>query len=263
MRGLAVVTGAAGGIGGACARRFARDGYDLLLVDVGQAPLDSTAAALRGSGARVETLAGDIASPDFPAAVAAAVGERTMTLLLHAAGLSPSMADPARIVDVNLFASARLADALVAKAGEGAVAVLIASSAGHMPISPEADAAFEAPLAADGLAALTRYTPTPQAAYSLSKRGVRALVRRRAAAWGERGARIVSISPGIIDTAMSKAEFAREPAMAAMQQFTPLKRMGSPDEIAAVAAFLASPEASYVTGVDLLVDGGVTGAMGG
>ena len=98
-------------------------------------------------------------------------------------------------------------------------------------------------------------------AYSLAKYGVIRLCQREASAWGARGARIVSLSPGIIQTPMGQQEFDQQPMMATLVAQTPLKRMGQPEEIAAAAAFLLSADASFITGCDMLVDGGVTGAL--
>jgi NAD(P)-dependent dehydrogenase (short-subunit alcohol dehydrogenase family) len=261
--GLAVVTGAAGGLGGACARRLARAGYDLLLTDIGPGPLEAAAAALRAGGAKVETLVGDVADPAFPSEVVGALGARPLGALVHAAGLSPTMGEPERIIEVNLFASARLLDGLLPTAQAGTAVVVIASMAGHMPISPEADAAFNARLAPDSLKALAAFAPTPSAAYTLSKRGVLRLVERGAAAWGAKGARITSISPGTMDTGMGRAEFATQPAMAVMIERSPINRWGTPDEIGAVAAFLCSADASFMTGCDLRVDGGTLAMLSG
>lgn len=259
---LAVITGAAGGMGSASARRLASDGYALLLCDLKAAPLEATAAALRGQGASVDTLVGDIADPGFPSALLEAMGDRPLDALVHTAGLSPTMGGPERILAVNLDASVQLLEALLPRATSGSVAVLFASVAGHMPIGPEADAAFNAPLGPDGARSLLRFADTSANAYSLSKRGVLRLVERQATAWGRRGARIASISPGLIDTSMGQSELAAEPAaIGAMLSMTPVGRMGTADEIANAVAFLCSPQASYISGTDLKVDGGTMGAI--
>jgi NAD(P)-dependent dehydrogenase (short-subunit alcohol dehydrogenase family) len=81
-------------------------------------------------------------------------------------------------------------------------------------------------------------------------------VRSRALRWGAKGARLLSLSPGIVDTGMGRLEASNEPAMATMVETSALRREGRPEEIAAVAAFLVSDAASFMTGTDVLVDGG-------
>ena len=93
-------------------------------------------------------------------------------------------------------------------------------------------------------------------AYGLSKHGVMALVESLAAGWGARGARILSLSPGVIDTPMGRRAVAELPEVRRAVTTWPVPRLGRADEIAAVAAFLCSPGASYMTGSDVLVDGG-------
>jgi NAD(P)-dependent dehydrogenase (short-subunit alcohol dehydrogenase family) len=261
--GVAVVTGAAGGMGAATAKQLAAEGWrQLLLCDLDAGRLEAVAAPLREAGVQVDILAGDIVAADYPARLVKALGERPIGAFVHTAGLSPTMASAERILEVNLDATVRLTEAARPRMAEGACAVLIASMAGHMAISPEADAAFDAPLPAEGAAALRQFAPTPQAAYPLSKRAVLRLVEREAAAFGERNARIMSISPGLIDTPMNRSEHTASPMMDAMLARTPLKREGLAEEIATVAVFLCSPGASFVTGSDVRVDGGVMAALG-
>jgi NAD(P)-dependent dehydrogenase (short-subunit alcohol dehydrogenase family) len=125
--------------------------------------------------------------------------------------------------------------------------------------------AFSAPLKAwlqTGRAeALLAETLAPQTAYPASKVGIIALVGHEAAAFGALGARITSIAPGFIDTSMGRAEMEQSERMVEMIAKTPLGRLGSGDEIAAVAEFLCSPAASYISGCDIKVDGGILGRL--
>ena len=141
-----------------------------------------------------------------------------------------------------------------------------ASIAGHgVAPNPELDDALDDPLAPDVLDRISIIAGDSLAAagqgYGYAKRGVMRLVAREAPAWGMRGARICSISPGIIDTPQGRQEFDEQPAMAMMIELTPIKRWGLPEEVCNVVAFLLSEEASYMTGCDVVVDGGVSSRM--
>jgi NAD(P)-dependent dehydrogenase (short-subunit alcohol dehydrogenase family) len=266
--GAVVVTGGAGGMGLACARALGAKGRVVLLVDVREDRLDEAVRELGAGGVAAVALSGDLCEAETCAAVAAEVAEHGgLAVLAHTAGLSPTLAKANRIWDVNLVATARLIDALRPQANEGACAVLLASQAAHFiaaACKPELDALLDTPLAPDLYDKLVdvagALADQPGGAYGLSKRGVQRMVVREAPAWGERGARIVSVSPGIIDTEMGRSE--RAGHADATQQIidkTPAGgRLGTPEEIAAVVAFLASDAASFVTGVDWLVDGGST-----
>jgi NAD(P)-dependent dehydrogenase (short-subunit alcohol dehydrogenase family) len=149
----------------------------------------------------------------------------------------------------------------------GSAAVCIASIADDlMPADPAVAALMAEPLRPDLLDALDAVPGQPlsnsAAAYSHAKRALRVLVARSAPAWGARGARIVSLSPGMITTPMGKLEFEQQPAMKALLDKTPLARLGDPEEIASVVAFLCSFAAAFVTGCDLVVDGGLCAALG-
>jgi NAD(P)-dependent dehydrogenase (short-subunit alcohol dehydrogenase family) len=253
-QGVAVVTGAASGMGAAAARLMSQAGWPLLLCDLNAERLETAAAELRDGGA-IETLAGDISDPAWPDRLVAALAGRPLAALIHCAGVSPSMAEPARILEVNLAASMRLVDAVRPHVAEGAGLVLFASTAGHM-VARSLDAQIGAAATPQSVESLLACSPNPGAAYSVSKRGVHLLVRREAPALGRRGARITSISPGIIDTPMGRQELAAHAVMKTMVETSPLARLARAEEVAAVAVFLCSPAASFMTGVDVLVDGG-------
>jgi NAD(P)-dependent dehydrogenase (short-subunit alcohol dehydrogenase family) len=270
MKGVVVVTGAASGMGRASAEALAARSA-LLLVDLHGEALAELEQKLRSGGRPCQSIAGDLCD----AATLRAIADRTQALggclgLVHSAGLSPTMADARRIFEVNLVATARLLGALEPQLLTGAAGVLFASQAGHLiaqAATPELDALLDDPLRPDlyeRLAALAGPLVTSSGrAYAVSKRGVQRLAVARARAWGARGARLVSLSPGVIDTAMGRQELsAQAGAMQAILASTPVgQRMGRADEIASVVAFLCSDAASFLSGVDLLVDGGSTGQL--
>jgi len=262
---VAVITGGGGDMGIACAERLGARGQRLCLAELAPDRLERATAALRGRGLEVTPVRCDVADPGsirHLAETAAGLGE--LAALVHTAGLSPTMGDGRRILTVNLIGSALLVEAFRPLAVAGTAAVLVASQAGHLARrarTPALDALLDAPLRPDFLAALEALDANlfaPAAAYPISKYGVQRLAVREAPAWGARGARIVSLSPGIIDTGMGRQEYAAQPFMKTMVERTPLRRQGRAEEIASAADFLCSADASFVTGTDLLVDGGST-----
>jgi NAD(P)-dependent dehydrogenase (short-subunit alcohol dehydrogenase family) len=248
-----VVIGAGAGMGEAVAERLAGS-PDLLLVDLDGAKVGAVAERL---GAR--SLALDLTDPSAPADLLAAVPDAVGRIVVTA-GLSPSMAGGHRIYEVNLRATTRMIDAVEARLTDGSVGVVVASMAAHLvPSDPTVDAILDRPEADDffdQLDALGLASDDPSFAYALSKQGVVRLVRRRAVAWGRQGARLVSVSPGIIATDMGRLEDENQPAMQGMVDASALARRAEPGEVAAVIAFLVSDEASFLTGTDVLVDGG-------
>ncbi len=256
-----VVLGAGSGMGAAVAGLLAPRGK-LLLADVDVATVEAVAADLRLGGADIAVMRCDITSPADVAALVDAAGH--LDALVVTAGLSPSMAGGRRIYEVNLLGVADLVRACRSIVGPGSAGVLFASMAAHlMPAAAEVDTVLDDPASArffDDLAALGLDPDQSQIAYALSKRGVVRLVEREAMAWGDAGARLLSLSPGIVDTGMGRLEDANEPAMAEMVRSSALRREARAEELAAVAAFLVSDAASFMTGTDVLVDGGVVAA---
>lgn len=259
-----VVIGAASGMGEAVARRLVARGHRLLLADRDVEGVERLSAEL---GA--EAIACDLTSADDVDGVAAATAHTAGELgaLVLTAGLSPTMGPGALIYDVDIVGPARVVAAFEPLAGTGSVAVLFASMAAHLvPDDSAIDEVLDRPLDPTflgDLAAAGIPVDDPSFAYALSKRAVLRLVRRQAKAWGERGARLLSLSPGIIDTPMGRAENEAQPVMVEMVAGSALGRMIDPDEVAAVVEVLVSPVASALTGTDVLVDGGAVAAFRG
>ena len=269
MTQVGIVTGAASGIGLACARRLVGTVDVLLLADLHDDAVGQVADELSGPDTRCEAVATDIADAPAVERLAGLASERgTLRAVAHAAGISPTMGDWEQMLVVDLVGTARLVEAVRPLATAGTAVVCVASMAAqlvHDHADPTLDAVLDEPLAPTFLDAyrdvLGEGGQDPGMAYAWAKRGVRRLVQREAVGFGSAGARICSVSPGNIDTPMGRQELERQPGMQALGDLTPLGRSGEADEIAAVIAFLLSDEASFLSGTDVLVDGGACAAV--
>jgi NAD(P)-dependent dehydrogenase (short-subunit alcohol dehydrogenase family) len=180
------------------------------------------------------------------------------------------MADWREILTVNLIGTARLVEACRVLAVKGtavvcfaSVAALLALDQGDLP----PDSVLDDPLAAGFLERIHEAVgpdiEDPGMAYTWSKRGVHRLVRREARRFGQVGARICSVTPGMIDTPMGRQEAEARDTSAMLVDMSPIHREGFPGEVAAGAVFLLSDEASFISGIDLPVDGGLVAAIRG
>lgn len=274
QRRVSVITGGCGGMGIACAREFGKS-HDLILADVSADRLADTGARLRDEGYSIRAaVAGDIADAKTVAGIGDAIDAHgPLGVVIHAAGISSGMADWHTILRTNALGTALLLDALEARLVPGAVCVLIASIAGHLaPADPEVDAILAAP-SADGLQRMEShlqrlaammtdgksfaYSGLSGPAYGVSKRAMIRAAAARAPAWARKGARIVSLSPGLIWTPMGRFEVDHGEAAGDLLKETPIQRWGTPMDISQAAAFLASDAASFITGTDLRIDGGM------
>ncbi|WP_410874626.1 SDR family oxidoreductase [Nocardia sp. A7] len=264
MSEVIVVVGA-GQIGQAIARRVGA-GTKVLLADLRQDNVDAAAKVLGDTGFDVDTATVDVSDRASVHALAtSAAGLGAVTGLIHAAGVSPSQAPPAVILAVDLYGTALVLEEFSNIIAAGGSGIVIASQSGHrLPaLTAEQDAAL-ATTPTEELLELPMLAPEqvtdPLHAYQLAKRANSLRVKAEAVRWGERGARVNTISPGIIFTPLATDELTgpRGAGYRRMLELSPVGRGGTPDEIGALGAFLMGPSGAFITGSDILADGGVT-----
>jgi NAD(P)-dependent dehydrogenase (short-subunit alcohol dehydrogenase family) len=266
MKSVIVVIGA-GSIGQAIARRVSA-GKHVLLSDLRQDNADAAARTLADAGFDVSTATVDVSSrASVQALVATATGLGDIVGLIHAAGVSPTQATPETILRVDLYGTALVLEQFGEVIARGGAGVVIASQSGHRlpPLPVEQNLAL-ATTPVEELLKLPMLQPDqvtdPLRAYQLSKRGNSLRVMAEAVRWGKRGARINTISPGIIITPLANDELRgpRGPGYRRMIEVSAAGRAGTPDEVGNVGALLMGADGAFITGSDFLMDGGVTAA---
>jgi NAD(P)-dependent dehydrogenase (short-subunit alcohol dehydrogenase family) len=266
MENVIVLIGA-GSIGQAIVRRVGT-GKHILLADLRQENLDAAAKVLSEAGFIASTTIVDVSSKtSVQALIKTATAIGGISGLIHAAGVSPSQASPSVILNVDLYGTALILEEFGNVIESGGSGVVIASQSGHrLPaLTPVEDKALATTPVAE-LLSLSILQPEQVKdslhAYQLSKRGNSLRVMAEAVRWGKRGARINTISPGIIITPLAKDELEgpRGDGYRKMIVLSPAGRAGTPDEVANVAAMLMGQDGAFITGSDFLIDGGVTAA---
>ena len=264
MANVIVVIGA-GQIGQAIARRVGV-GEHVLLSDMRPDSARAAAEVLGNAGYEVSVATVDVSSRE---AVHALVDTATklgdVTGLIHAAGVSPTQASPATIFRVDLYGTALVLEEFGNVIARGGAGVVISSQSGHrLPaLTVEQNRAL-ATTPVDALLALPFLQPDQVRdslhAYQLSKRGNSLRVMAEAVRWGKRGARVNTISPGIVMTPLAKDELGgpRGAGYRRMIEGSVAGRAGTPDEVGTVGALLMGPDGGFITGSDFLMDGGVT-----
>jgi NAD(P)-dependent dehydrogenase (short-subunit alcohol dehydrogenase family) len=264
MSDVIVVIGA-GQIGQAIARRISA-GKHVLLADLHKNNAEEAAEVLANAGFDVSTTTVDVSSREsVHALVEAGTALGDVSGVIHAAGVSPSQAPPEVILAVDLYGTALVLEEFGNIIAAGGSAVVIASQSGHRlgALTAEQDAAL-ATTPADELRALPMLQPDQVTdslhAYQLAKRGNSLRVSAEAVRWGKRGARVNTISPGIIITPLARDELTgpRGGGYRRMIELCPAGRAGTPDEVGTVGALLMGPDGAFITGSDFLMDGGVT-----
>lgn len=266
MKKIIVVIGA-GSIGQAIARRVSA-GKHVLLADLKQENAEAAAKVFSEAGFEVSTGIVDISSrASVQALIQTATQLGEITGVIHAAGVSPSQASPEVILKVDLYGTAMILEEFGQVIAAGGSCIVISSQSGHrLPALTQEEDRILATTPAEELL----QQPMLQAnairdslhAYQISKRGNSLRVMAEAVRWGKRGARVNTISPGIIITPLAKDELTgpRGEGYRNMLKLSPAGRAGTPDEVAALGALLMGPEGTFITGSDFLMDGGVTAA---
>ncbi len=257
---LAVIVGA-GGMGIAIARRLGQHNR-LLIADFDQDKLDQVQELYRDEGYEGYTVRCNITDRESVASLAReAAAHGPLKTLVHVAALPPSWHDWSEVLKVNVIGPRLVIDAFLPLAETNTAAILI-SSRGWCSVRNPSDALVDAlgdPLAPDFAEKVEQASAEPMnggRAYVLSKYAVTRMARTDVRNWAAKGARIVSVSPGAIATPMGAFENERNPGKQKYVPLIPLGREGSVLEICDAVEFLASDRASYITGCDLLVDGG-------
>ena len=265
MEKVTVISGGAGGMGLATAKIVGKD-HHVVLSDVKQQGLEKASEELKALGITCDYLVSDITDrKSVDELVKLATSKGRLASVIHTAGLSPQMATPEIIMRVNALGTVNISEAFFEVAGEGFAQVNVASMSAYMvpglllpkkayPLALTNPDKFMKKM-------LSRSNLLPQEfmkkgmAYSISKNFVVWYSRQSAGKFGQKGARILSVSPGSFDTEMGHLE--EKSGSAEMLETAAIKRFGRPEEIAELLAFCAGEKASYLTGTDILCDGGV------
>jgi NAD(P)-dependent dehydrogenase (short-subunit alcohol dehydrogenase family) len=268
MSQVSVITGGAGGMGLATAKVVGRD-HAIVLCDVRQERLDAAASTLRDLGMTPRTVNCDVTDRQAVARLLeTAAGLGTVASVIHTAGVSPSMGGADYVMRTNALGTVNVNEVFYANAAEGAAIVNVASMAAHM-LPQEMIPTKQFPIALqdedtfmnDMMSACDIVPEDARSgiAYAVSKSFVRWYSTSQAERFNGRGLRIVSVSPGSIDTEMGRLE--EQAGAGAMVADAAVPRWGKPEEMAELFAFCASDKAGYLTGTDILNDGGVIASM--
>ncbi|MGI6199279.1 MAG: SDR family oxidoreductase [Christensenellales bacterium] len=243
----AFVTGGARGIGKAIAQALTEAGADVAIVDIDQAEAQRTAEALtRGSGQQVIAIQADVTDPDQVEAMVAQIVKTFGRLDIAFCNAGVCINTPAeemtlaqwkKVIDINLtgvFLTSQAAGKVMLAQGGGSI-INTASMSGHIVNVPQ-----------------------PQCAYNASKAGVIQLTKSMAVEWAKRGVRVNSISPGYIGTELTLNSPDLKPLIAQWNAMAPMGRMGKPEELQAIAVYLAGDASAFTTGSDFVVDGAFT-----
>ncbi len=258
-KGTIAITGGAGGLGSSCAH--ALKDHQLVITDHSAEAVERVVAQLMSKGIDAVGFACDLTNEKAVQELKEFIRRQgRFKGLVHTAGVSGTVGDPRKVFTINLQATAILVDTFHELACTGSAFVLFASMMGHsIPPDPRYDDALRNPCQAGAFATIEPFIGgSADTMYNFSKRGVMLICKDNAMRYGKQGARIVTVSPGVIMTAMAKKALEEHPAvMKQTLDMTPVGRYGQPQDVANLVKFLLSEEAGFITGTDVAVDGGV------
>ncbi len=243
----AFVTGGARGIGKNYAFALTEAGADVAIVDLDLAAAEETVKELRERGAKAIAVKADVTRPEDVAAMMAAVLDAfggldiafcNAGVCMNISAEEMTLAQWQKVIDINLtgvFLTAQAAGRQMIRQGRGGSIVNTASMSAHIVNVPQ-----------------------PQCAYNASKAGVIQLTKSLAIEWAEKGIRVNSISPGYIGTELTLNSPSLIPLIQQWNAMAPLHRLGKPEELQAIAVYLAGDASSFTTGADFVVDGAFT-----
>ncbi|NLC54762.1 MAG: SDR family oxidoreductase [Erysipelothrix sp.] len=263
MKNVHIVTGGGSGIGLDTAKSF-KDGI-VIITGRNEEGLKAAVVELKAAGIEAEYRVSDVSSRQANKDLvqyAATLGK--VKTVVNSAGVSGGQASAKKTLEIDLLGAEYLVEEVLEVAQENTVVILIASMMGNVVPDNEAyDNFLKNPQSEGAIDAIVQVVKDESdIAYNFAKKGVQMLAKKWATKYGEKGARIVSLSPGIIMTPMSEQAAADHPEqMAFMKQMTPSGRNGNPDDISHAVMFLADDKSSFLTGIDLTVDGGLTNRL--
>ncbi len=259
MKKTIVITGASGGIGMACANALKE--YKLVLTDYADSAVKKVTDQFSQQGFDVTGIACDITKKeDVEKLKAFVLKEGNYGGLVHTAGVSGSAQDLKKVFDIDLVGTDIIVNAFYELAKEDTAVILFSSMMGHVvPPNPEYDDALRNPQQEGAYNKVALFVNSDaDTMYNFAKRGVQLLCQDNAMRYGEKGGRIISLSPGVIMTPMAvKAAEEHPETMDRMKKITALNRNGTPEDISDVVQFLLSDKARFISGSDILVDGGI------
>lgn len=258
-----LLTGGAGGIGLSCA--YGLKEYKIVITDFSSEMVTKTVDQLKADGIDAVGIDCDITNQKSIAKlVEFTKTQGSLKGVIHSAGVSGSVNNPRLVFDVNLLATYHLVQAFKPLLKKGSIMILLSSMMGHtVPANEAYDPALRNPQQPNAFSTIEAFIDnSADMMYNFAKRGVHLLTKDFAMELGKNGVRIVSVSPGVIMTPIAEKALKEHPEVIAQTlKMTPMARYGQPEDIAKAVRFLVSYDAGFITGTDILIDGGVLTQM--